>query len=138
MAGLRKAAILLVLMGPDNAAKVLRQLDESQIEQLTLEIANLGEVKEEEKRQIAQEFQELAKARSFLLAGGVDYAKQLLEKALGPEKAMEIIDKMVSNLQVKPFEFLRRVDPVQLVNFCLLYTSPSPRDLSTSRMPSSA
>jgi len=117
VAGLRKAAILLVLMGPDNAAKVLRQLDESQIEQLTLEIANLGEVKEEEKRQIAQEFQELAKARSFLLAGGVDYAKQLLEKALGPEKAMEIIDKMVSNLQVKPFEFLRRVDPVQLVNF---------------------
>ncbi|MCD6463145.1 MAG: flagellar motor switch protein FliG [Thermotogae bacterium] len=115
--GTRKAAILLVLMGTERAANVLKHLDEDQIELLTLEIANLGKVSDEEKREVMEEFKNLMKAREFIVTGGVDYARQLLEKALGPEKAMEIIDKLVSSLQVRPFEFLRRVDAIQLVNF---------------------
>ena len=115
--GTRKAAILLVLMGTEKAANVLKHLDEDQIELLTLEIANLGKVSDEEKREVMEEFKNLMKAREFIVTGGVDYARQLLEKALGPEKAMEIIDKLVSSLQVRPFEFLRRVDAIQLVNF---------------------
>ncbi len=115
--GTRKAAILLVLMGTERAASVLKHLDEDQIELLTLEIANLGKVSDEEKREVMEEFKNLMKAREFIVTGGVDYARQLLEKALGPEKAMEIIDKLVSSLQVRPFEFLRRVDAIQLVNF---------------------
>lgn len=115
--GKRKAAILLVLMGPENAANVLKNLDESDVEQLTIEIANLGNVKDEEKQEVLQEFKELSKAREMLLSGGIEYAKEMLIKAFGPERAMKVIERLVSNLQVKPFEFMRLADPMQVVNF---------------------
>lgn len=101
--GKRKAAILLVLMGPENAANVLKNLDESDVEQLTIEIANLGNVKDDEKQEVLQEFKELSKAREMLLSGGIEYAKEMLIKAFGPERAMKVIERLVSNLQVKPF-----------------------------------
>lgn len=115
--GKRKAAILLVLMGPENAANVLKNLDESDVEQLTIEIANLGNVKDDEKQEVLQEFKELSKAREMLLSGGIEYAKEMLIKAFGPERAMKVIERLVSNLQVKPFEFMRLADPMQVVNF---------------------
>ncbi len=115
--GRRKAAILLVILGPEKAAQVLKHLDESDVEMLTIEIANLGHVSEEEKRVVLQEFNNLLKARQMLATGGIEYAKKVLERAFGPEKAMKIIERLVSNLQVKPFEFVRKADPLQLVNF---------------------
>ncbi|QTA38264.1 flagellar motor switch protein FliG [Thermosipho ferrireducens] len=117
IAGKRKAAILLVLMGPETAANVLKNLDDTEVEQLTIEIANLGKVSDEEREAVLQEFQNLTKARELLLSGGIDYAKEMLIKAFGPERAMKIIERLVSNLQVKPFEFMRLADPVQIVNF---------------------
>ncbi|ABR30344.1 flagellar motor switch protein FliG [Thermosipho melanesiensis] len=115
--GKRKAAILLVLMGPENAANVLKNLDEQDVELLTIEIANLGKVTDEEKEVVLSEFKELSKAREMLLSGGIDYAKEMLIKAFGPEKAMKVIERLVSNLQVKPFEFMKLADPMQIVNF---------------------
>ncbi len=115
--GRRKAAILLVILGPEKAAEVLKHLDESDVEMLTIEIANLGPVSDDEKRAVLQEFHNLLKAREMLVSGGIDYAKKVLEKAFGPEKAMKIIERLVSNLQVKPFEFVKKADPLQLVNF---------------------
>ncbi len=115
--GRRKAAILLVILGPEKAAQVLKHLDESDVEMLTIEIANLGQVSDEEKRAVLQEFNNILKARQMLATGGIEYAKKVLEKAFGPEKAMKIIERLVSNLQVKPFEFVRKADPLQLVNF---------------------
>ncbi len=115
--GRRKAAILLVILGPEKAAEVLKHLDESDVEMLTIEIANLGQVSNEEKRAVLQEFSNLLKAREMLASGGIEYAKKVLEKAFGPEKAMKIIERLVSNLQVKPFEFVKKADPLQLVNF---------------------
>ncbi len=115
--GRRKAAIILLLLGPEKAARVLKHLDESDVEQLTIELANLGKVTDEEKKAVLSEFQDLAKAREMISQGGIEYAKQVLIKAFGPEKAMKIIERLVSNLQVKPFDFLSQADPVQLVNF---------------------
>lgn len=115
--GRRKAAILLVTMGPERAAKVLKNLEDSEVEALTIEIANLGKVSNEERRIVLEEFQNLTKARELLITGGIDYAKEMLIKAFGPEKAMQIIERLVSNLAVKPFEFMRTADVVQIVNF---------------------
>ncbi|WP_448523488.1 flagellar motor switch protein FliG [Pseudothermotoga sp.] len=117
LTGKRKAAILLVMLGPEKAALVLKHLDESDVEQLTIEIANLGKIMDEEKKQVLTEFQDIARAREMIAQGGIEYAKEVLQKAFGPEKAMKIIERLVSNLQVKPFDFLRQADPLQLVNF---------------------
>lgn len=115
--GRRKAAILLVTMGPEKAAKVLKSLEDSEVEMLTIEIANLGKVSNEERKAVLEEFQNLTKAREMIISGGIDYAKEMLIKAFGPEKAMQIIERLVSNLSVKPFEFMRTADVVQIVNF---------------------
>lgn len=117
LSGKRKAAILLVTMGPERAAKVLKNLDDTEVESLTIEIANLGKVSNEERKTILEEFQSLTKAREMIISGGIDYAKEMLIKAFGPEKAMQIIERLVSNLAVKPFEFMKSADVVQIVNF---------------------
>lgn len=117
LTGRRKAAILLVTMGPETAAKVLKNLEESEVEMLTIEIANLGKVTNEERKAVLEEFQNLTKAREMIISGGIEYAKEMLIKAFGPEKAMQIIERLVSNLSVKPFEFMRNADVVQIVNF---------------------
>ncbi|MGC8902832.1 MAG: flagellar motor switch protein FliG [Fervidobacterium sp.] len=117
LVGKRKAAILLLTMGPERAAKVLKNLDDTEVESLTIEIANLGKVTNEERRVVLEEFQNLTKARELLISGGIDYAKEMLINAFGPEKAMQIIERLVSNLAVKPFEFMKSADVVQIVNF---------------------
>ena len=117
LTGRRKAAILLVTMGPEKAAKVLKGLDDSEVEALTVEIANLGKVSNDERKAVLEEFQSLTKAREMIISGGIDYAKDMLIKAFGPEKAMQIIERLVSNLAVKPFEFMKTADVVQIVNF---------------------
>jgi len=117
LTGRRKAAILLVTMGPEKAAKVLKGLDDSEVEALTIEIANLGKVSNDERKAVLEEFQSLTKAREMIISGGIDYAKDMLIKAFGPEKAMQIIERLVSNLAVKPFEFMETADVVQIVNF---------------------
>lgn len=114
--GIKKAAVILVMIGPDNASKILKKLNEEEVEQITLEIANLEKIDEDIKKTVINEFYEYMQAKDFLNIGGVEYARNLLEKTFGPEKAIDIIEKLVSNLQVKPFEFLRKVDVAQLVN----------------------
>ncbi len=116
LSGRRKAAIILMLLGPEKASRILKLMDESEIEELTLELANLGKISEEERNEVLREFGHVLKAREFISEGGILYAKEILEKALGPEKAMEIIEKLTSSLQVKPFDFIKKADPIQLVN----------------------
>ncbi|WGS65955.1 flagellar motor switch protein FliG [Marinitoga aeolica] len=114
--GLRKAAILVVLVGPERASKLLKELTEEEVEMLTLEVANLGKISDEEKNNVLNEFFELMKVKEFIKEGGVDYAKKLLEEAFGPEQAIKIIENLVTNLQVKPFDFLKRIDIAQITN----------------------
>jgi len=117
LTGRQKAAIFLVSVGSEVSAEVFKFLREDEIETLTFEIARLETVEPEQKDAILKEFQELMMANQFITTGGIDYARELLEKALGSQKAIDIINRLTSSLQVRPFDFIRRTDPAHLLNF---------------------
>ncbi|MDO5519485.1 MAG: flagellar motor switch protein FliG [bacterium] len=117
MAGVQKAAILLITLGPEKSAEVFKHLKEDEIEQLTLEIANTRSVSPQMKEDVLNEFYEVCLAQQYIAEGGIGYAKELLEKALGQEKARDVIGKLTASLQVRPFEFIRKTDASQLLNF---------------------
>ena len=117
ISGLQKAAILLIVLGPERSASIFKHLKEEEIEELTLEIANTRSVTPQVKEDILNEFYEVCLAQQYIAEGGITYAKELLEKALGNEKAMDVIGKLTASLQVKPFEFVRKTDASQLLNF---------------------
>ena len=114
--GREKAAMLLITLGPEKSAEIFKHLKEEEIEQLTLEIANIRAVTPEEKEKVLEEFYQLCLAQDYIVEGGISYAREILEKALGPQKAFEIINKLTVSLQVRPFEFVRKADPTQLLN----------------------
>jgi flagellar motor switch protein FliG len=115
--GRQKAAIFLVTIGSELSAEIFKYLREDEIETLTFEIARLETIDSEQKDAILQEFQELMMANQFISTGGIDYARELLEKSLGSQKAIDIINRLTSSLQVRPFDFIRRTDPAHLLNF---------------------
>ena len=115
--GVQKAAILLIALGPDKSSNVFKHLKEDEIEQLTLEIANTRSVSPAMKDAVLDEFYEVCLAQQYIAEGGIGYAKDLLEKALGSERAKEVIGKLTASLQVRPFEFVRKTDASQLLNF---------------------
>ena len=117
MDGVEKAATLLITLGPEKSAKIFKHLKEEEIEQLTLEIANTSRVSPQTKEKVLSEFYEICLAQQYIAEGGIGYAKELLEKALGEEKAKDVIGKLTASLQVRPFEFIRKTDPSQLLNF---------------------
>ena len=117
MKGREKAAILLVALGPESVAGTYKYIDDTTIELLTLEIANLRKVTPEIKLDVLKEAQEMIMAREFMTQGGVDYARKLLEQALGSDKAQDILRRITASLQVRPFDFVRHTDPQQLLSF---------------------
>lgn len=117
LTGRQKAAILLITLGPEVSANIFKHLREEEIEQLTLEIANVRKVDNAEKEAIMAEFHQIAVAQEFLTQGGINYAKEILEKALGATKAMDIINRLTATLQVRPFDFARKADAGQILNF---------------------
>ncbi len=117
MTGVQKAAILLITLGPERSADIFKHLKEDEIEELTLEIANTRSVSPQTKEDVLNEFYQICLAQQYIAEGGIGYAKELLEKALGGEKAQDVISKLTASLQVRPFEFVRKTDPSQLLNF---------------------
>ena len=115
--GIQKAAILLIALGPERSADIFKHLKEDEIEELTLEIANTRSVSPQVKEDVLNEFYQICLAQQYIAEGGIGYAKELLDKALGEEKAQEVITKLTASLQVRPFEFVRKTDPSQLLNF---------------------
>lgn len=117
LTGLQKAAVLLIALGPEKSSNIFKHLKEEEIEQLTLEIANTRSVSPATKDQVLDEFYEICLAQQYIAEGGIEYAKQLLEKALGSDKARDVIGKLTASLQVRPFEFVRKTDASQMMNF---------------------
>ena len=115
--GVQKAAILLIVLGPERSAGIFKHLKEEEIEELTLEIANTRSVTPQIKEEVLNEFYEVCLAQQYIAEGGIGYAKELLENALGAEKAVEVISRLTASLQVKPFEFVRKTDASQLLSF---------------------
>ena len=117
MSGVQKAAILLIALGPERSAMIFKHLKEEEIEELTLEIANTRSVTPQIKEEVIEEFYQVCLAQQYIAEGGINYAKELLEKSFGNEKAVDVITKLTASLQVKPFEFVRKTDATQLFNF---------------------
>ena len=144
--GIQKAAILLIALGPERSAMIFKHLKDEEIEELTLEIANTRSVTPQVKDEIIDEFYGICLAQQYIAEGGIGYAKELLEKALGNERAMDVIGKLTASLQVKPFEFVRKTDASQLLNFIqdehpqtialiLSYLAPQQAALIVSALP---
>ena len=117
LTGKEKAAVLLVSLGPDVSAQIFQHLDDEEIEELTLEIANMRQVDNEVKDETLREFYHLAEAKDYINRGGIDYARDVLKKALGDDKAENILERLTATLQVRPFDAIRKTDPTQVLNF---------------------
>ena len=115
--GLQKAAVLMIALGPEKSAAIFKHLKEEEIEELTLEIANTRSITPQVKESVVNEFYQVCLAQQYIAEGGINYARELLEKSFGAEKAMDVIGKLTASLQVKPFEFVRKTDATQLLNF---------------------
>ena len=144
--GIQKAAILMIALGPEKSAMIFKHLKEDEVEELTLEIANTRSITPQLKESVVNEFYQVCLAQQYIAEGGINYAKELLEKSFGTEKAMDVIGKLTASLQVKPFEFVRKADASQLLNFIqdehpqtialiLSYLAPGQAALIVSALP---
>lgn len=118
--GLKKAAILMITLGSEASSQIMKMLPDNIIQKISYEIANIDYVKPEERDEIVNEFIEMHQAREYILDGGIDYAKNLLNMALGPQRAKEVID-MLNQIQLRerPFDIARKADVQQLTNLLL-------------------
>ncbi|MFC1745511.1 flagellar motor switch protein FliG [Candidatus Riflebacteria bacterium] len=117
LTGRQKAAIFMIFLGPELSSSIFQTFTEEEMEIVTIEIAKQKKVTPELKHAVLLEFEELMMAREFLAQGGLEYAKELLEKSVGPVKALDLLSKMGTSLQVRPFESARTSDPKQLISF---------------------
>ena len=117
LSGKEKVAVFLISIGPEVSSEVLKHMKEEEIEEISFELARADLVDADTRDAVLMEFQELMMAQNFIMSGGIDYAREVLEKALGSQRAVDIINRLTSSLQTKPFDFIRRTDPVHLVNF---------------------
>ncbi len=115
--GRRKAAMLLMAMGKEASVKVFKNLSDDEINELSLEIANIGTVTPRDKDQIIEEFYHISRAQSYISKGGVKYASEVLEQALGKTRADKIIQGLSAALQANPFDFVKGANPENVVRF---------------------
>lgn len=117
LSGVQKAAILFITLGPDVASAIIKKLPENEIQKITYEIANITSVKSDQKKEILDEFIVINQAKDFILEGGIEYAKNLLGKALGSQRAAQILEKVTeATQQYRPFAIARKADAHQLLN----------------------
>ena len=117
LSGREKAAILLIALGKEQSAKIFKHLKDDEIEQLTLDITNVRRVDADTKNLVIADFFDQCVAQNYISEGGLDYAREVLEQAMGSEKALSILTRLTSTLQVRPFDFARNSDPNQVANF---------------------
>jgi flagellar motor switch protein FliG len=117
MSGLRKAAVLLVQMGKENAAKVLGQMRDTEVEELTAEIVRLGFVESDIVDGVVEEFHTMITAQRHAAQGGMDFAREMLIESLGRDRADEIVGRLSAVFRDLPFSFLQKADSRQVLSF---------------------
>ena len=117
LSGTRKAAILLVTLGAEASAKILRTLSDTEIEEITVEISKVRDLPQDVVNSVLDEFAELAHSHSYILQGGFAYAREVLHKALGPARADEVLGKVQLHFERAPFLAIHQADPKQLADF---------------------
>jgi flagellar motor switch protein FliG len=117
--GTRKAAILLIILGEQTSAEILRQLDEEEVQMLGREVARITSINNDQAETILEEFYQMSMAHDYVLKGGIDYAKKMLMNAFGPEHAKKLVDRLVKAMgsEMASFDTLQRADPQQLAKF---------------------
>src|SRR5438445_11754741 len=117
--GIRKAAILLVTLGEEVSAELLKQLEEDEVQRIGREVARLNAVTTEQAEAVLEEFHQMSLAHDYVLKGGIDYARKLLHTAYGPDAARRVLDRLVTALgsEVVTFDALHKADPQQLAKF---------------------
>src|SRR3954471_12648221 len=123
MRGIQKAAILLVAIGEERAGELFRYLGDTEVEALSLEIAKSRKVPNETCRDVLGEAVEIILAEDYIAEGGVDYARNILERSLGANRAEEVIGRLAATIERRPFEFLRRT-PAEQISVFLRNESP--------------
>ncbi len=120
MSGIKKAAHLLISLGAETSAEILRHLPDGMIQKVSYEIANIDFVNPADREAILDEFLEMSRARQYVIDGGVDYAREVLNRALGAQRAKEVIDMLTQiQLRERPFNIARKADPMQLKNLLM-------------------
>lgn len=117
LGGVEKAALFLIAIGPQLAARVFQHLRQEEVELLSLEIARKQQVPQALQDTVMHEFYQLAAAQTHIARGGIEYARTLLEKVLPVARAREVVDRLMASLKTRPFEFARKTDPSQLLSF---------------------
>jgi flagellar motor switch protein FliG len=113
----QKAALFCIQIGAEKSARLLKHMRDDEIELLTVEIARARKEPGEVCEDVMQEFVEMATAEKYIRAGGIDYARELLQKALGTQRAAEILERLTASLSRRPFDSVRQTDPAQLAGF---------------------
>ncbi|MCL2499431.1 MAG: flagellar motor switch protein FliG [Defluviitaleaceae bacterium] len=117
LTGREKTAILLITLGREKAANIFKHLKDEEVESIVLEIANTQRVTPDTRDSVLEEFYQICLAQQYISQGGIDFAKDILIKALGEERAYSVLSKLTVNLQVRHFDFLAKIDANQIVNF---------------------
>ncbi|MCW3016506.1 MAG: fliG [Solirubrobacterales bacterium] len=117
LSGRQKAAIFLISLGSERAADILRFLSEREVEAISAEMANMWRVKAETTQAVIADLAEQFKSREAFALGGPEFAREVLEHLLGPERAEEIVGALIAQAELRPFDFLRRTPPEQIVTF---------------------
>ncbi len=119
IAGIRKAAILVVSLGEQVSAEILKHLDEEEVQAIGREVARMGSVSAGQAESVLEEFYQMTLAHDYMLKGGLEYARKLLISAFGPEQAKKILDRVVKALgsDAASFDALQKADPQQLAKF---------------------
>ena len=119
LAGPRKAAILLMTLGEDASAEILRQLDEDEVQRISREVARASSVTAEQAEAVLDECHQMTVAQEFVVKGGLDYSRKLLVNTYGPEQAKKIMDRLMKTLgaEMVNFDALQKADPQQLAKF---------------------
>ena len=117
--GIRKAAILMIMIGQDASSTILRQLDENEVQQITREIARVQMLAPEEAEGVLEEFYQMSVAHDYVIKGGVEYARKVLVNAFGAEEGRRIYDRLIKTLssETLSFDALQKTDPQQLAKF---------------------
>lgn len=116
LTGMQKSAALLIALGPEAASQVLKNFEEDEIEYLSYEISQMGRVPGGVKEAVIEECYHMSFVAEGIDSGGMEYARDMLSRALGSQKAREFIDRVRARTQGAPFDFLGEADPAQLAN----------------------
>src|ERR1700722_17292621 len=116
LSGVRKTAILMVILGEATCAEILRQMDEDEVQEIGREIARISSITSEHAETVLEEFYNMTVAHDYVLKGGIDYARKIMISAFGPEQAKKLLDRLVKALGTESasFDSLQKADPHQL------------------------